>query len=381
VIKQLASLNISNINTSGFTWSASGLQPLAYASYIELWAGSIYLGSSGQIGINETSTGSYAASGLSSGTTYSLTAKRYRTSNYYLEGTFSGSVTTSSPPATPPTAPSGLYTDNIFMTSITFHWTNNGSYDSLHAELMGGGNTLDEWISTTSTSKTYYGLTPNTSYYFELFAVKNGLYSNLTNINESTLAGQLSTPTINSALTTKTNSSVHLVLNTVSNAQYYLAIISGNSQLWYDSYGVFDFSGLSASTQYTITFRAENDSNYQDSEYGTYTFTTLSAAMFSWSTDFTLPANAQITNKTGKRVIVQAWEWNDFTSKINQKRVAKGLSNYSFTSAVSDANFTSSYLSQAIAAINAMNPSISTPPNALNAYAFTRLRDSLNSIT
>jgi len=93
-------------------------------------------------------------------------------------------------------------------------------------------------------------------------------------------------------------------------------------------------------------------------------------------------------NSGGKAYIavITAVEWNDFTTRINDFRVYKELSTYSFTTASSGGAFYASIINEARTAINDMSPPTSVPGPAssggiVTAYILNRLKDALNSIT
>lgn len=99
------------------------------------------------------------------------------------------------------------------------------------------------------------------------------------------------------------------------------------------------------------------------------------------------PSNFSWTNaKTqGKAFNLTAAEWNSFTSKINEFRKYKGLSNYSFTYAYKGDTFTAAMYNQARKAIQAVDgygtyiPTVSAGDN-ITAYAMNVLVSELNSI-
>jgi hypothetical protein len=100
------------------------------------------------------------------------------------------------------------------------------------------------------------------------------------------------------------------------------------------------------------------------------------------------PTNFAWTNsKTSNGAFnLSASEWNALTSRINQFRAYKGLSSYSFTTAILGNNFQALYYTQARTAISDMTPPVSVPSirntgDLIYASDMNQLRDSLNSIT
>ena len=133
-------------------------------------------------------------------------------------------------------------------------------------------------------------------------------------------------------------------------------------------------SNLSPSTLYNFAASVETTQ-----VYWYYASATTSAS--------TRPLNwAWYTSKTsGTAFNITATEWNAFCGRINEFRVYKSLTNYSFTSAVSGNNAQASQINQARTAINAMTPPTSVPAivssngNCLQSTV-NGLRDSLNSV-
>lgn len=115
-------------------------------------------------------------------------------------------------------------------------------------------------------------------------------------------------------------------------------------------------------------------------DYGTkYTLTksiTVSSkpASFSWT----------YAKNSGSAFNLKATEWNSFTSKINEFRDWKGLSDYSFTTAVKGNTFTAAMFNQAVTAINAMysnNPLSSVSKGStVTAYILNNIVSVLNNV-
>lgn len=111
----------------------------------------------------------------------------------------------------------------------------------------------------------------------------------------------------------------------------------------------------------------------------TYTLTksiTVSSkpASFSWT----------YAKNSGSDFNLKATEWNSFTSKINEFRDWKGLSDYSFTTAVKGNTFTAAMFNQAVTAINAMysnNPLSSVSKGStVTAYILNNIVSVLNNV-
>ena len=92
----------------------------------------------------------------------------------------------------------------------------------------------------------------------------------------------------------------------------------------------------------------------------------------------------QIPKNSGSAFNLKATEWNSFTSKINEFRDWKGLSDYSFTTAVKGNTFTAAMFNQAVTAINAMysnNPLSSVSKGStVTAYILNNIVSVLNNV-
>lgn len=141
----------------------------------------------------------------------------------------------------------------------------------------------------------------------------------------------------------------------------------------------FTWTGLNPNTSYTFRVYANvtgNCSTYTTGWSSGVTRSTLAPARpnnWSWYTAKT----------SGTKFNVTATEWNAFCTRINEFRTYKGLSSYSFTSAISGSNALASQINQARTAISAMSSSVpSVVSSGGNCFPSTLngLRDSLNSI-
>lgn len=146
-------------------------------------------------------------------------------------------------------------------------------------------------------------------------------------------------------------------------------------------------SGLLANTQYVYKALAVNSAGIGFG--GAVYFCTLTSIVRpnNWSWSYSIMSGGSVYNTITSGNIIIAYimtavEWNNFTARINEFRVYKGLSNYSFTLVSSDTNCTHTIINQAITAINAMGFSITSLSDGVNipASVFTQMRDNLNSI-
>lgn len=138
--------------------------------------------------------------------------------------------------------------------------------------------------------------------------------------------------------------------------------------------------------QYTIRVRSiDTFGNWSLSADKTIVYESVRPSDWSWSV--TLSGDIGTINWTTKKVTlpISATEWNDFTDKINQFRLYKSLTAYSFSSASTGSDALDSQINQARLAIDEMVPPTSVPSSVskggdVTSYTFNRLRDSLNSI-
>lgn len=88
----------------------------------------------------------------------------------------------------------------------------------------------------------------------------------------------------------------------------------------------------------------------------------------------------------GSPIELTASEWNNFLNRVNKFREYKGLSNYSFTSAVSGQPMTVAQVNQAWTAINEISghgtlPTAAVKGKTIYASFFTQLAVALNAIS
>jgi subtilisin len=110
-----------------------------------------------------------------------------------------------------------------------------------------------------------------------------------------------------------------------------------------------------------------------------------------WAWSYTIASGQNVASVVGKDIFIMSHtEWNNFTARINQFRLYKGLSSYSFTSVSSGLNLTTTIINQALTSIRDMSAHFTggnsvpsnrqTGDNILIASYYTNMRDALNSI-
>lgn len=262
---------------------------------------------------------------------------------------------------------------------------NNDTLGTGSANLNSGGGQASDgtYYSDTWTSSS---LTPSTSYDFSAsvttsFTTYWYYQKGVTTLESTDPPPAPSAPNLSGYATTVNNIYTYWT-NTASN--YTLQWRVSGSGATYSSYNTtgtdYTITGLQEGTEYEIRVQAY-DCNAYGCSYSTWDYLyepTMSDRPADWS---------WYTSKTsGTAFNCTATEWNDFCSRINEFRIYKGLSSYSFTSAEKGKTAYHSQVNQAITAITDMNPPTSVPSSVSSggdclAYTLNRLRDSLNSIT
>jgi hypothetical protein len=318
---------------------------------------------------------------------------------YHSSGTYtfqSGGVYTPQVYSTPG-LPTNVNTSVGYTTAtITFIQGSGAYYTNMDASW--GGYTID--YVTSGTSFSISGLSEGTTYSFRLQSERSqaegGLQSSWSGWYSFTTASHpvYPAPDLPSNVNISASTTGATITFIQGSGAYYTNMDAswlGGTNDYVTSGTSFNITGLTANTSYSFKLQSERSSSensVKSNWSSSYYFTTPSArpSNFAWTTSISTGSNIASTDLVNKILYpIRATEWNAFTSKINAFRTYKGLSNYNFTSVGSGTNFTSTIVNQAITAINAMNPSTSTPTcdtttNVCSAYLYQRLRDSLNSI-
>jgi len=180
----------------------------------------------------------------------------------------------------------------------------------------------------------------------------------------------------------RTSSSMAVYLSGANNStQHFMGYVGYNTRS-FESSLAGDSSALIVGASYRVwVFAYDTDGN---------SFGANSSAVFSRPR----PDNFSWTNNksSGSMYNLTSSEWNAFLDKVNNFRAYKGLVVRTFSRNVGSGAIsgyvvpTASSFNSAINAINDMNPTTSTPVTVsygqhITAFHFTRIRDSLNSIT
>lgn len=120
-----------------------------------------------------------------------------------LNSTVNGSRVTYkfTPVQTIPTIPSGLNFTGVNMSGMTLNWTDNSVTETGYAVYMstdGTNYTLYSQYAANTTSVLIYALNPSTTYYWKVYAVREGVISNVLSGSQATLASAGTITSVNS---------------------------------------------------------------------------------------------------------------------------------------------------------------------------------------
>lgn len=149
----------------------------------------------------------------------------------------------------------------------------------------------------------------------------------------------------------------------------------------------YDFAGL---VNYTEVNGGSNDAYIPDTCSTEEKPAPVRPSYFSWLRGLvsSRPSINELASGWDIPYYLNAAGWNSYTSNINDVREYRGLSRYSFTTAIAGrTELSAAMVNQAINAINAMSPPISPPSLTTSmstpgsAALLNKLVDSLNSVT
>ena len=300
-----------------------------------------------------------------------------RTSGWSSSHTF----TTGNPPA--PSTPSSPTLGNRVDGGFKVSWGSVTNATSYTLRVRRGYDSVTTTYTTTSTNYTVTGLQYGVTYHVSVRANNDGGSSSYSSENPVTTAP--ATPTI-TAYDVKNNefSTQYSGLASGNFTEVKVNIYSGEGSWTLVSSATIvppnttaKFTGLTQGVTYTIRSwaRLYINSTWIESVSNSYDLqsTTSRPANWSWST----------VKTSGNDFNLTATEWNNFYSRINEFRVYKGFSSYTFTLASIGSNFTATMFNQAKNAIDAMNATGITDRSAgqdVLASYFNTLRDRLNEL-
>ncbi len=191
-------------------------------------------------------------SGLSANTSYTL---KVIASN--SGGDSSAASVSASTLPNAPAAPSGLQTSGITQTAITLEWTKSAGATGYKVQ----ANSDTVMTLGDVATHTFSGLTANTQYTLEVIAFNSGGDSGATSVNARTLATQsnaLADPTsVSASGITQTAITLNWTKETAANSY---EVQGGSHSSWHDvgDVATYEFTGLTADTQYTLKVRSKN---------------------------------------------------------------------------------------------------------------------------
>ncbi|BFH10894.1 hypothetical protein J6TS7_59120 [Paenibacillus dendritiformis] len=144
--------------------------------------------------------------------------------------------------------PTNFRVDNITDTSITLKWEGNGSDLQV---LKRDGKII---FSDNGTVLKDEGLSPNTSYYYELVAKKNGAESSSVSVNATTAEENVEAPT-GWTVTSATYNSIDMFWNAVPKADGYV-LTRGGDVVYQGKATAFSNVGLEPDKEYSFTLKA-----------------------------------------------------------------------------------------------------------------------------
>ncbi|HCS10981.1 MAG TPA: hypothetical protein DIV40_05945 [Clostridiales bacterium] len=249
----------------------------------------------------------------------------------------------------------------------TISGINNQTGDVLHTQFFLDGEFKTGFLTTTVTSfdYTYTGLSSGTTYAVKV-TIENQrtgqLYRTFTRsvTTDEPQLPKLPAPTLDISKTVKTATTIKVTINFQDGVNKHYFRINGGATIDNGVFTTYTFTDLTPNTQYYIEIKVGGN-GYQDSDWAGYYATTLSAELWEWWTP-----------KDDENSDVSPDEWLAFCSKINEVRVAKGLSAYSFTTSSTyigkDKPFYAWIWLQAANAINEINGQVAA--DCLNVKSF-----------
>lgn len=265
----------------------------------------------------------------------------------------------------------------------TYSATNVSDYD-IYYRVSGGTWQMVDDVGTTSYTIT--GLT--IGYTYEVYLLCYGYSLNSTESTHITLTLAAKDPpsiTLNSVTQPTIGVGTVNLSYTVSNASgatYTAYYIQTGGSSWSSktssSSTTCQITGLTVGVEYKFYVHVENDDG-QARDSNTITKTIGSNRPSDWAWTNVHSAGSKCTTLT-------ATEWNSFMSRINEFRVYKGLSNYSFTTVSKGDTFTADIFNAAKTAISEISghgdmPTSATAGGTVYWTRIDALRTALNAVS
>lgn len=271
--------NVANITTAGAQITFNGNDPVGlFKNDVLIDIVGTFDGGSSNFAQNETLQRKSSVS--SPNTTYTISEW-----NTLAEDTFTGLDSHTfdgggTPDTQAPTAPSSLSSSNITVTTVDLSWS--ASTDNVGVASYAIYNSGSLIASTSSTSYTVTGLTGNTAYSFTVrandAAANQSGDSNTENVTTATADTEdPTTPTnLTASNTTQTTTDLSWTASTDNVAVTSYTIYQGGSQIGTSATTSFNVTGLTASTAYSFTVRANDAAENQSADSNTVNLTTSS---------------------------------------------------------------------------------------------------------
>lgn len=158
-----------------------------------------------EVGTSSANVATFSDTGLTAQTTYYYRVRAYNTGGNSSYTTAVFSATTFDPPA----APTGLVASATAQTKINLTWTDNSTTENVY-KIEQSPNGVDTWTvavnrGANATSQTISNLSPNTTYYFRVYAVNDIGQSSYSTVESATTPTGLATVTTLAATVIGTN--------------------------------------------------------------------------------------------------------------------------------------------------------------------------------
>lgn len=314
--------------------------------------------------------------GQTPGNTYTLYGFAQSSNGLYYQAG-SATITTLSVVINTPSAP--VQISSYLEGGFNLYWGGSNQADSY--TLLYKYSYEYEWTIVSNNTSGTYSLTGRAfgvDHDFKVCAVKDGVQSDYTEITHGRTTPQ--TPSI--SLYYKDTNSIDITIGSMSGNYNYVVVYmyDQNMNLLSQTNGLANstvsFTSLSSGLTYIFKAKSYFETVYSINFSNQLTVVTTSRpSNFSWT-------NPKIS---GQNFNLSAVEWNNFTAKINEFRTYKGLSTYSFTTAVSGNGFTAVMFNEARNKIADMNtvglPTVKNSGDSIYASYLNDLVSTLNAIT